>query len=169
MARIVTKIGDVFCIKLDESQKKYFQYVANDLTQLNSNVIRGFKKSYPTDSNPKLDEVVNDEIAFYAHCVIKWGIKMGLWEKVGKAHICGEVDVLFRCTNDYGRKLGEEPVRVSNNWYVWKINEEFKRVGKLEGENQEAEIGMVMNPLSIVHRMRTGEYDLPFYPGYLTA
>lgn len=166
MARVITKIGDVFCVKLDDRNKKYFQYVAKDLTQLNSDVIRAFKKTYSIDEEPNLSEVVKDEIAFYGHCVTNLGVKMGVWEKAGKAPIVGELDVLFRDTNDYGRKPDEEPVKISHSWYVWKINEEFRRVGKLEGENQKSEIGMVMNPLSVVHRIRTGEYNLPNYPGY---
>lgn len=166
MARVITKIGDVFCINLDDCNKKYFQYVAKDLTQLNSDVVRAFKKTYPIDENPNLPDVAKDEIAFYAHCVINLGVKMGVWQKVGKAPIEGEIDVLFRSTNDYGRKPDEAPVKISHNWYVWRINEESRRVGKLEGENQKSEIGMVMNPLSVVHRIRTGEYNLPNYPGY---
>ncbi|WP_434148432.1 Imm26 family immunity protein [Methylocaldum gracile subsp. desertum] len=165
MARVVTKIGDVFSVKLDDHNKGYFQYVANDLTQLNSDVVRVFKKTYPVGANPNLSEIVNDEIAFYAHCVTNLGVKMGVWEKVGKVPIVGELDVLFRGTSDSGRKVGDAPVKISHNWYVWKINEEFRHVGKLEGENQKAEIGVVVNPFDIVHRMRTGEYEF-FYPGY---
>lgn len=165
MVRVVTKIGDIFCVKLDDNTKQYFQYIANDLTQLNSDVIRAFKKKYPIDEKPNLAEIVKDEVAFYAHCVTNLGVKLGVWEKVGKVPFDGEVTVLFRDTNDHGHKLGEEPVKISNNWYIWKINEEFRRVGKLEGDNQKAEIGMVINPLSIAHRLRTGEYDF-VYPGY---
>ncbi|MDR1181545.1 MAG: hypothetical protein LBL13_06175 [Bacteroidales bacterium] len=43
--------------------------------------------------------------------------------------------------------------------------EKFTRVGKLNGENRKAEIGVVINPTSIVHRLRTGEYDI-FYPDF---
>jgi hypothetical protein len=43
--RIVIKFGDIFVIKFDEYQK-YFQYIANDMTMLNSRVIRTFKKNY---------------------------------------------------------------------------------------------------------------------------
>ncbi|CAN5467527.1 hypothetical protein BH09BAC6_BH09BAC6_07690 [soil metagenome] len=45
MTRVNTKTGDVFSVKLNNS-KKYFQYIANDSTQLNSDVIRGFRKIY---------------------------------------------------------------------------------------------------------------------------
>jgi hypothetical protein len=97
---------------------------------------------------------------------VNLGIKMSAWEKVGKAPVVGEIAVLFRDTNDYGRRSDEEPVKISQSWYVWKINEEFRGVGKLEGENQNSEIGMVINPLGVIHRMRTGEYNLPYYPDY---
>ena len=40
--RIVTKIGYVFCVEIDNKYKCFFQYVANDMTQLNSSVIRVF-------------------------------------------------------------------------------------------------------------------------------
>ena len=165
MTRTNTKIGDVFSVKLDDNSKKYFQYVANDLTQLNSDVIKVFKKVYDHDAHPDLEGVVNGEAEFYAHCVTKWGIKMNLWEKVGNIPVVCTIDVLFRDTNDYGSKPGEQ-IDISHNWYTWKINDlEFKRVGRLEGDNQKAEIGIVILPTSIIHRMRTGNYDFR-YPGY---
>jgi hypothetical protein len=165
--RVVTKIGDVFSVKIDENSKKYFQLIAFDLTQLNSDVIRAFKKAYPIRTNPDLSEIVIGEVEFYAHCVTKWGVKMGIWEKAGNISTVGELShILFRNTNDYGCKEGEEPIRISHNWYVWNINEKFRDVGILTGENQKAEIGIVMDAESIVYRMHTGEYDFKFYPGY---
>jgi len=167
MARVITKIGDVFSVIIDEHTRKYFQYVANDLTQLNSDVIRAFKTKYSIDAAPDLLEIAKGEVEFYAHCVTKWGVKRGLWQKVGNYKDVGTVDVYFRGTNDYGHKLGEEPIKISHNWYIWKINDtQFTKVGKLEGGNRNAEIGLVINPESIVHRIRTGEYDFKAYPGY---
>ncbi len=162
MARIVTKIGDVFAVKLDDTTQKYFQYVANDLTQLNSSVIRVFKKKYDLDTKADLSEVVKGEVDFYAHCVLKWGVQLGCWEKVGKVANFGKVEVLFRCTNDYGRKLGEEPVLISEKWYVWKINEKHQSIGRLTGEYLKAEIGLVVNAEDIVTRMRTGAYSFEY-------
>ncbi len=166
--RVVTKIGDIFSVEVDKKSRKYFQLIAFDLTQLNSDVIRAFKKTYPSDEHPDPLEIVNGEVEFYSHCVTKWGVKLGYWEKVGKSADVGTLDhILFRDTSDYGRAAGEEPVRVSKNWYVWHIgDEDFTSVGKLEGENRKAEIGLVINPASIVNRIRTGEYDFPFYPGF---
>jgi hypothetical protein len=124
-------------------------------------VIRAFKKAYPIDSKPDLQEVVADEVDFHAHVVIKWGIKNKLWEKVGNAACPQTLDLLFRDTNDVGNRF----IKISNNWYVWRISEDFQHVGRLEGDRQKAEIGVVVRPRDIVDRMRTGEYDF-VYPGY---
>lgn len=165
MARINTKIGDVFSVKIDNN-KKYFQYIVSDLTQLNSDVIRAFKKVYPINAHPDLSEIVNGEVEFYAHCVTKLGLKMGYWESVGNISDVGKTDhILFRDTNDAGSIPGEQ-IKISHKWYVWKINDnDFMRVGKLVGENRKAEIGSVIPPDSIVHRMQTGKYDF-VYPEF---
>ena len=81
--RVGTKIGDIFSVTIDEKKKKYFQLIAFDLTQLNSDVIRTFKKQYPLDATPDLNEVTKGEVEFYAHCATKWGVKLGYWEKNG--------------------------------------------------------------------------------------
>ena len=112
MKRVNTKIGDIFSVKIDDGHKKYMQYIISDLTQLNSDVIRGFKKKYPIDYIPDLSEIIKDEVEFYAHCVTKWGIKLGYWEKIGNICDVGETGhILFRDSNDYGHKLGEEPIK----------------------------------------------------------
>jgi hypothetical protein len=164
MARVSTKIGDVFSVKIDENNKKYFQLVAFDLTQLNSDVIRAFQKVYPININPDLTEIVNGEVEFYAHCITKLGCKMDYWEKIGNVAELGKIDhILFRVSGD----MGNPKIKISEDWYVWRINDaNFTRVGKLEEKYQKAEIGLVINPESIVYRMRTGEYDFKAYPSY---
>jgi len=42
------------------------------------------------------------------------------------------------------------------------INEEFIDVGNLEGENRKAEIGIIINPYSIVNLIKTGCYDFTY-------
>jgi len=160
--RANTKIGDAFSVAIDDNSKKYFQYVVSDLAQLNSDAIRAFKKVYPINANPDLFEIVNDEVEFYADCVTKLDLKMKLWEKVGNiAEIGNTTQILFKDTNDYGSKVGEEPIRVSRNWYVWRVNDkDFTRVGKLEGENRKADIGIVMNPLGIIELLKGNKYPI---------
>lgn len=89
---------------------------------------------------------------------------MGVWRKEGKATIAAHEAPLFRDTDDYGRAAWQEPIRVSSKWYVWRMNQEVQRVAGLDREWQRADIGLIMPPSDIVHKMRTGEYDMPFYP-----
>lgn len=65
MTRTNTKIGDVFSVRIDDNRKKYFQLIAFDLTQLNSDVIRAFAKVYPIDAVPDISEIISDEVGFY--------------------------------------------------------------------------------------------------------
>ena len=154
-----TKIGDVFEVKISETEKRYIQYIVSDMTQLNSDVIRAFRKKYSIDSNPSIEEIVNDEVEFYAHCATKLGIKMGCWTLYGNSQNVGEINsILFRCTSDHGGGISEK-------WYVWHINEDYKDVGKLEGKNCKAEIGVVFPPYLIVGRLQTGIYEM-VYPTF---
>jgi hypothetical protein len=216
MARVRTKVGNVFVVKLGEAwnrylqylnevvpvdegakriydearrrcqrlpqpsqmeevSKKYFQYVANDLTMLNSSVIRAFKTAYPIDANPDLSEVVTGEVEFYAHCVIRWGLEMGLWEKVGNVTDVGRVEEALFATPPQSpipdippalERVRLELEKASRNWRVWRINDpDFTYVGELRGENRKAEIGGVMPPDAIIYRMRTGKYP-GVYPDF---
>lgn len=163
MKRRRTKIGDIYSAKIDEKTKRYFQYVANDLTQLNSDVIRVFINKYPIADKPDLESIINTDIDIYAHCSVKLGLKLGHWEYVGNVPFRGSVDVLFRDTNDYGRAPDEEPILISDRWYVWMINEEFTNIGKLEGEYLNSFVGLVINPNGILELLRGNKYP-PKYP-----
>ncbi len=100
--RIITKIGVVFCIAIDGKYKKYLQYIVNDLTQLNSDVVRVFKELYPIEVEPELSEVIKGDVDFYAHCVVSAGIKRDLWEKVGNVKDVGETKhILFKIKKDF--------------------------------------------------------------------
>ena len=121
--RIVTKIGDIFLVKLDNCQK-YFQYIADDMTILNSSVIRVFKKGYPLNSSLDMNEIASGEVDFYVHTVLKWGIQLGLWEKIGKNPQTGSTDhILFRSTKDVGVGVppGEKPPKISSRWWILKL------------------------------------------------
>lgn len=95
--RIVTKMGDIFCVEIDNGYKRFFQYIINDIEALNSSVIRVFKTHYPMDYRPIMEEIVMDEVEFYAHTVLRAGIVYGAWYKVGNSKEIGEghKDVLF--------------------------------------------------------------------------
>ena len=163
--RIVTKIGNVFCAEIDGKYKCFFQYIMNDLVQLNSSVIRVFKRRYPMNYKPDMEEIVNDEVLFYAHTILYAGIIYNAWYKVGKSMNLGEEEcrkVLFGSTFDYimDSKGNMEYVDPMENWRVWHIGEEQFHIGKLPKKYiDEIETGGVYPYTSIVDRMRYGFYS----------
>lgn len=161
MKRTLSKLGDVFSVDLDHHTQRLFQFIALDLTQLNSDVIRVFKEPYPVTDDPNFEEIVRGPVDFHAHTVVKWGVRNGLWRKIGKATLPTTTDVLFRDSTDYG----DPCVTLSERWYIWKINGPFKDVGRLTGSNRNADIGVVISPDSVVARIKTGTYDF-VYPGF---
>ena len=165
--RVVTKIGDVFKVEINESQVKYFQLIAFDLLQLNSDVIRGFESIYLKTDSPSIEQIVNDKTAFYAHCVTKFGIKMNLWEKVGNSNQVGNLEnIIFRSSDDYGDERFRDET-ISENWHIWKLGDEnFTKIKKLEGENRNSFIGMVINPLGIIELIKGNKYP-PLYPDFI--
>ncbi len=161
--RIVTKIGDVFCAEIENQSKRYFLYIVNDMEMLNSSVIRVFKTHYPMAHKPIYDEVVKDEIEFYAHTVLRTGIVNNAWYKVGKSNNIGEdeyMGVLFGISqNCIVHSLTDiEWVDPAENWFIGHINEPRVRVGRLTEKYQHVEIDSVMPYIEIINRMRYGYY-----------
>ncbi len=148
-------IGDIFEVSLEYRSRKYFQYLNNDENQLQSDVIRVF--SFKCEDNESVDlvDIIESPIDFYAHCVIKAGIKQGLWKLIGNIEPPSELDIFFRSTKDFGR----DHILVSKRWRVWKVNQKPVEVGKLPDEFATAEPGSVYPPYEIIHRMKHGKYE----------
>ena len=114
----------------------------------------------PDDKNPNLLEIVNGEVEFYAHTVLRIGIADSVWYKVGKSLELGDYrDVFFRIDGDIDR------VERSEKWYVWKIGEPFIYVGKLPAKYYDAENGYVICYEDLIARLKTGKYTY-FFPAY---
>jgi hypothetical protein len=161
MMRVKLQIGDVFEVSLGNGKVGYFQYIADDETQLDSHVIRAFQENYDETDAPAMSDVVLGRLDFYAHVFLKTGLKFGFWKKVGNAAPPDKVGVIFRASEDYGRP----EIKVSHRWYVWRINEAVRNIGVLAPEYHEAELGPVVAPMNVLERMRTGSYGI-VYPGY---
>ena len=151
--RIVTKIGDIFSVALNNGNQRFFQYIANDYSQLNSSVIRVFKKEYPAEYELNSEEVVKDEVDFYAHVILKFGIIEGAWQKVGKSQDVGDTEnILFRmyCSDAVDHK--------DRLWYAWYINNDNRfDVGVLsESFRKVSDIGLVFSAKSIIGRIKDG-------------
>ena len=163
MIRKKMVVGDVFEVRIDDVTKKFLQYVADDATQLSSPVVRVFRKSYGVGESPDLLSVTQGEVDFHAHVLsLRLGVKQQAWRKVGHAPPPLDLDdVLFRDSMDYGKPH----IKVSRDWHVWKIGGPFESVGALGPRYERAEVGIIIPPARVVHRMRNGQYDF-VYPGY---
>ena len=143
--RIVLKVGNVYCLEIEGTCKYFLQYVGDDKSQLNSNVIRVFKTRYPLAYVPNLDDIVNDEVMFYAHVILKFGIQDGIWYKVGKHKDVGDLDIYFRL---FGYR-----------WYTWKIDGPFHFYDELSPEIEKYDLGWVFRYRDIVRKITTGHYE----------
>ncbi|TGX79996.1 hypothetical protein E5358_14065 [Palleniella muris] len=155
--RIVTKIGNIFCVEIDDKNKRFFQYVANDLSQLNSSVIRVFKRKYPMDYVPDMDEIVNDEVDFYAHTVLSAGIRANTWYKVGKHKDVGDTEHIMFKLFDEGNI---SHLTKSYRWYVWYINKEYVDIGEMTDEYRQLDLGLVISYDQIAAKIKTGEFTM---------
>lgn len=155
--RIITKIGDIFCVEVDNNYKCYFQYVANDMTVLNSSVIRVFARHYSIDYEPVFEDIVKDEVYFYAHTILRFGILYNVWYKVGKHPDIGNPDeICFRWFSE----IDFSKITKSYNWSIWKINQERQFIGEMCEKFANVDLGIVLAYKDIVSKIKTGNYIL---------
>jgi hypothetical protein len=160
--RIRKLLGDIFKVPLSNGKVGYIQYIAIDETMLGGHVIRAFQTHYDPDDTPDLQPMVTtDSVHFIAHVFLDSALKFFAWEKVGNVPYPEPIDVLFSASGDYGTP----EIKISHDWYVWRINEPQRAVGSLTPEYQNAEIGVVIAPQIIAGRMLTGSYPM-VYPAY---
>jgi len=154
-------VGSIFRVDLEPASCRYFWCVGKDSSQLHSDLIVVFSQSHDPALPFDVDAVVADNVEFYCHALIPIGKKLGAWKKVGFRRVDKIFPMQFRGSADYG----DPSVRVSERWYVWTPNRPYRDVGRLTGDLTRAELGMVIFPDAIVHRMRTGKYGIQ-HPTY---
>ena len=153
--RVYVRLGDIFCVEADDF-KCYFQYIVDDKDWLNSRVIRVFKRHYPLDYVPNMDEIVSDEVSFYAHTIIRVGLSANAWYKVGNHNDLGNTtDIMFRWYYDVNT-----PTHVvkSQNWYIWKINEPRQFVGEMNDHYRKYNLGIIFSYIYIVAKIKTDNF-----------
>src|SRR5205085_1472171 len=124
-------------VAMDASSRRFFQYVADDSTQLHSNVIRVFRETYDAASEVDLARITSGTIDFHVHVLLPIGVKEKSWKKIGHAPPPAKLDIIFRSSEDYG----DPTVKISKKWYVWNVNGPHETVGELRPKYQSAEIG----------------------------
>ncbi|MCD0488056.1 immunity 26/phosphotriesterase HocA family protein [Pedobacter sp. MC2016-14] len=83
--KLKTKIGDIFSVPIKETEKRYMQLIAFDLLQLNSDVVRCFSRIYSIGDSPNMEEIINNNVLFYAHCATDFGLKLICGQRLGIA------------------------------------------------------------------------------------
>lgn len=166
--RIVIKVGDIFCVTIDDESKCYFQYIANDTSQLNSTVIRVFMTHYSLNEEPKIEDIVNDKVDFYAHTILRIGIEDNVWHKIGNIKDLSSIDfdeILFASAEylihrEEEGELRSIKVNPIENWNVWKINQDRVFVGELSDTLlKKVEVGSsVISYRCILDRIKYGYY-----------
>ena len=160
LGAMANRIGDVFRFSAIEGATVYFQYVAKDLSQLGSHVIRVFPPIHGTDKASQVESIVAAPVQFHVHVALGVGTRHGVWEKIGRAPVRGPVDVLFRQADEPGNLP-----KSSSNWVIWTVNSPRRRTSRITQSVRSAEIGIVVNPFSVLHRVRQGSYDFA-YPDF---
>lgn len=156
MKRTKISVGDVFQVALDNGKYKYFQYLLDDATQLNSNVIGCFPGEF--ESEVDISKVIDGEFETYIHCVLPLGLKLGYWRRIGNFALKLNCDIVFRDSSDYGNP----EIIFSQKWWIWKPNEPQKYIGDIQRDYANSFVGIVVNPSSVVHMIKTGAIDFVY-------
>jgi hypothetical protein len=165
----VSKIGEIY--RVDTlNPKRYFQLVASDMSQLNSDVIAVFAYSGALPEKPTTDDlehVLKSGVDFFTHTTVSAGPMQHLWSRIGKADPVNYKKALFKDV-DYGDDLPDiEPYEADHyhRWVIWKVGKNWKQIGSKIEKYPEAELGMVYPPSDIVYRIEHGEYPGVSYYG----
>ena len=163
------KKGDIFKVKLQDNEVGFFQYLLLDPCQLNSEVIRVFAHRAKDGDNYDLEAIVKSKVHFFAHVVIPFGYNLNVWENIGNVPIEKDLDrPLFRDT--YGIKHEFDGRKIlykkTDQWKVWRAGDPhnaMRNLGWITKENEDIDLGFVINPIGIIHRMIYNEYQREYY------
>ena len=140
----MARIGEIYSSPTSDS-RYCFQFVARDLTQLNSEVIAIWKntssKELLSHSEQRLPEP-----DMFLHTTVLAGVKMGTWERVGMASPIDFTMATFKSADhDYLRDKNPDD-KLCKKWQVWKINEDRSIVKKNLYEDKRYMPGWVYPP-----------------------
>ena len=142
---------------VDGSPIALIHYVGSDTSLPGSDVVEVIAPVPPDWNLPGATSFASATRLFGAHVFLRAGKTLDIWRKVGHQDVPTKPPQRW-CTvppEDLGRDE-------SSRWRVWTTGGEMSpalRPSDLDG----AELGYVMSPIQIVHRVRHGRYtlDLP--------
>ena len=151
-ARIKIKYGDIFKVKISDNEVCYLQYLANDINQLNGDVIRVFKDRYKDEDTPSPEEVINGEIDFYCHVFLKRGVQLGFWTQYAHSDNVGDLKKVY-----FKNYIDSFPCMTY--WHAWNIyDSNLKEYKKLPRRFQNAFWGTLFQPSTVFHKITTGRF-----------
>lgn len=147
-----TKIGDIFECVINAEEKCYLQYIISDMSQLNCDVVRVFRKKYPLSETPSLCTILDDDILFYIHCDSKAGIIKNVWSLYGNDSNVGDINNVF-----FRMPLNPENMHdaTTSGWVVWSINGELIQIERLTAEQKSYGLGYIF-PVELVFQIING-------------
>jgi hypothetical protein len=130
------------------------QHLANDRSQLNSNIVLVIPIKYPANEKFEVKKITAND-GFFAHVFLKAGETLKVWEYVQRTNpVIIDIPVIWAMCSVEDLRL-----EVSHSWQVWRTNEEM-RLPLSQDELTEAEFGMVMSPPQIVDRIEQSAYSM---------
>lgn len=146
------RIGDIYEV-VDGSLIGLLHHVANDSTLPGSDVVNVIAPI----PGAWADSFESLPVLFRAHVFLRAGETLNLWRKAGREDVPEQPKQRW-CTVP-PQDLG---LAASNNWRIWMTGEPMAPA-RTNGDLEGTELGYVMSPPQIVHRIRHGRYthDLP--------
>ena len=140
--------GDVFELPLSSSEKVYLQYISDGWTSDVSRTVRIFKRRYPLQEFPLVEEVVNDDVLMYANTSM-------LDADSGSCCRIGNVKKL-------GPKFSERFAAASwDGWCVWRLSgDTAKKYRRLPKRYYGAWDGNEYDEKAIVHHILNPGEDI---------
>lgn len=167
--RVTINTGDIFRVDLDNGKSRFLQYVMLDPSEMNSEVVRIFKYESKQTEEAELKDVVKSGVDFYVHVVVKLGIQLGIWTKVGNLPIeNGFEPPRFRDVTPITDFIvnGQVQYCETDAWVAWQAGQEFedrKTIGKLNERTEKYYLGGIISPYNILKWMKEGANTQPYF------
>lgn len=163
----MSKIGDIYVVK-DNEHDRYFQLIAIDSTELNSDVIAIFKLKTKGRASATPTDITTSGIEFCVHTTVSAGVRQGLWKKIGTADVGEYSKVLFKGVkypNDGLPDIESYEANSYHSWIVWHINGEWQQVGADIDRYKDAYLGGIYPPESVIYRIKHHRFEGPAFYG----
>lgn len=145
--------GDIFEVKLENSDKRFFQFLYKDDNYMSGHVIRAFVYTLAGNVELNINDLSSCQVDFITHTRVFEGLKDELWAKIGNLPLEQDFEPpIFRQTNDV-----YSMVKKSHNWFIWQYNPENRKyIGNLTEKYEKLPFSSILPPIAIIEWLNTG-------------